>query len=144
MNNIIKIIEGITEKHQNYYATETELIKIFNDNGMEFFDYLNNKVDFLEGILTKDDVIDFFERRADENQDEVDNLAQYLTAKDILNRTDDFNEVNMLQESVDFDKENIKDYSKIEDRVFCYCDGGDYEFYLLTWEDVIHILKSEN
>lgn len=127
MNNILNELNKLNKRDWADYGTVSDILE---HNGMEWNDIDDKFGDYLASILDGDDIENILSNRIDDNE-------SYLEFED----TDD-DTVDIIKQSIKDDTDDIKYYNRVDGALYQYCEGGDFEFYRLTNEDVMMMLSS--
>ena len=125
MNNVLKELSKLNKRDWADCGTVSDILE---HNGTNWNDINDKLGDLLDRLLTVDDIVAYLNERIEQTQGEIEREELY----------DD----DMLQENIYYDKKDIEYYLSFDDAIYQYCEGGDFEFYRLTYDDVMMMLSS--
>lgn len=127
MNNVLNELNKLSKRQWADYGIISDIL---DRNGLEWNDIDDKFGDYLESILNGDDIENILSNRIEDNE-------SYLEFED----TDD-GVIDIIKQSIKEDANDIKYYNRLDGALYQYCEGGDFEFYRLTNEDVVMMLSS--
>lgn len=125
MDNIINELKKLDKQAWADYGTVSDILE---HNGTNWSDINDKLGDLPDWLLSVDDIVLYLNERIEQTEGEIESEELY---------NDD-----MLQEDIYYDKKDIEYYLSFDGALYQYCEGGDFEFYRLTNEDVMMMLSS--